>query len=159
MNLPDACLVILVGPAGSGKSTFAQRHFAPAEIVSSDAFRALIAEHPGDMWASGPAFSMVRRRTAARLAQGLRTVVDATSVHRSSRRTLLGLARAAGRPAVAIVFDLPLEVCSARNAGRERPVPQAVLERQHVRMRGSLHTLPGEGFAFIHVIHDGAGLA
>lgn len=36
LPVTDLSLVVLVGATGSGKSTFARRHFKPTEIVSSD---------------------------------------------------------------------------------------------------------------------------
>ena len=35
IELGDPCLVVLIGASGSGKSTFAARHFLPTETVSS----------------------------------------------------------------------------------------------------------------------------
>ena len=48
IELPDESLVLLVGAAGSGKSTFAARHFTATQVVSSDRMRALIGDDPGD---------------------------------------------------------------------------------------------------------------
>jgi protein phosphatase len=42
ITIPDFCLVVLIGASGSGKSTFALRHFKRTEIVSSDACRGLV---------------------------------------------------------------------------------------------------------------------
>lgn len=36
VRFPELALVILVGTSGSGKSTFARRHFLPTETISSD---------------------------------------------------------------------------------------------------------------------------
>ena len=43
LRVPSPSFVVMVGPAGSGKSTFCRRNFRPGQIVSTDACRALIA--------------------------------------------------------------------------------------------------------------------
>ena len=57
--VPELCLVVLVGPTGSGKSTFAARHFKPTEVVSSDACRAMVADDANDQSATPDAFALL----------------------------------------------------------------------------------------------------
>ncbi len=94
--IPDPSLVILVGAAGSGKSTFATRHFRPSEILSSDAMRVLISGDEADQHATDAAFGRLHRELERRLQERLLTVVDATNVERRARRALLARAVAAG---------------------------------------------------------------
>ena len=42
IRLPEPCLVVLVGPAGCGKSTWAARSFRPDQVISSDRLRAMV---------------------------------------------------------------------------------------------------------------------
>ena len=145
--LPSDAMVALVGPSGSGKSTFATRHFAPSEILSSDALRAMVADDANDQSATEAAFELLHTALAMRLARRRLTVVDATSVEGWARERLLAVARRLGRPAAAIVFDLPLAICLERNASRtDRRLPAAAIRRQHARMRESLQVLSSEGF-------------
>ena len=150
IRLPVPSLVVLMGAAGSGKSTFAARWFAPGDVLSSDAFRARIAGDPADQRATRPAFAALHRELRRRLAAGRLAVVDATSVSRQARSTLLREARAAGVPAVAIVLDLPPDVVLARNrerAGRS-VVPEAAVRSHLVALARSMAGagLEGEGF-------------
>jgi len=148
LTLPDPCLVVLLGAAGSGKSTLAARHFAPDEVLSSDAFRGLVAGDARDQAATGRAFAALHRALAVRLEAGLTTVVDATNVQAHARRRLLRLSAEAGVPVVAIVLDLPPDLVLARNDGRDRVVPEDAVRRQLANLRRSLRpgVLDAEGF-------------
>ena len=153
LSLPTDAMVVLVGPSGSGKSTFAARHFPPSEILSSDALRAMVADDANDQTATDAAFELLHTILAMRLGRRRLTVVDATSVEGWARERLLSVARRLGRPAVAIVFDLPLVTCLQRNEMRtDRRLPPATIRRQHARMRRSLNGLAAEGFDPIVVL-------
>jgi len=139
IHLPDPCLVVLVGAAGSGKTTFAARHFATDEVLSSDAYRGYISGDPTDQRATRAAFAALHRDLATRLRGGRLTVVDATSVKPAARSALLRLAASAGVPAVAIVLDLPPELVLRRNALRANGVvPEEGVLRQLGDLRRSL---------------------
>jgi protein phosphatase len=152
--VPGDALVVLVGASGSGKSTFAARHFGPTEVVSSDALRAMVADDAADQSATRAAFELLALVTRRRLQRGRLTVIDATSVRRRDRSGLLGLARSAGRPAVAIVLDPTLATCLAHNASRPgRQVQPSVVERQQAELRRSLAApggLESDGFEAVH---------
>jgi predicted kinase len=151
IDLPPDALVVLVGVAASGKSTFAARHFSPTEVLSSDAMRALITDSPSAQGATDEAFELLHRLLELRLRRGRLTVVDATNVEDWARAELVAAARRHRRPAVAIVLDIPLDVALRRNlerAGR-RPPPSA-LRRQHGWLHATLHALEAEGFGAVH---------
>ncbi len=154
LAVPELALVLLVGTAGSGKSTFARTHFGPYETVSSDACRGAVSNDPNDQTSTADAFALLHHVVALRLARGLLTVVDATNVQPDARRPLLALARRHHTPAVAVVLDLPERVCQARNAERaDRQVGPHVVGNQHAQLRRSLPGLPREGFAAVYVLH------
>jgi protein phosphatase len=155
IRLPTDALVVLIGIAASGKSTFAAAHFAPTEVLSSDAFRALIADDPTAQGATDDAFDLLHRLMAMRLRRGRLTVVDATNVENWARNELLGMARSHRRPAVAIVLDVPIEVALERNTRRASPrPPPSALRRQHRWLADSLPSLSREGFAAVHVLRS-----
>jgi protein phosphatase len=157
LAIPRDALVLLIGVAASGKSTFAARHFVPTEVLSSDALRAMITDDPHAQGATDDAFDLLHRLLAMRLRRGRRTVVDATNVEGWARAELLAVARRHRRPAVAIVLDLPLEVVMQRNLARPDPrPPNAALRRQHRWLRDALRALPDEGLAAIHHLQSAA---
>ena len=81
--IPELCLVALIGPTGSGKSSFAASHFKPTEVVSSDSCRAMVADDATDQAATPDAFALLNFIAATRLRAGRLTVIDATSVQQS----------------------------------------------------------------------------
>ncbi len=149
--------MVLVGAAGAGKSTLAERWFADAEILSSDRLRGQISGDPADQSVSRAAFAILHRQLAARLDRGATSVVDATNLDPRGRRALIRYAAAAGTPATAIVLDLPATLVLARNAGRaDRVVPEAVVLRQLARLRRIMadDRLRSEGFDRVVRITD-----
>lgn len=160
VSIPDPSLVVLIGAAGAGKSTLAARHFDRSEILSSDAFRAMIAGDPADQSATRAAFGRLHRELARRLASGRLTVVDATNVDRTARRALLQRAAAAGVPAVAIILDLPAGIVLTRNAMRLERVVEELIVRDHLaRLRLAIDApntrdLQSEGFTQVVRFRD-----
>ncbi|MEU7073957.1 polynucleotide kinase-phosphatase [Streptomyces narbonensis] len=154
LPVTDLSLVVLVGATGSGKSTFARRHFKPTEIVSSDFCRGLVADDENDQSASKDAFDVLHYIAGKRLAAGRLTVVDATNVQPEARRQLVRLAREHDVLPIAIVLDLPEEVCRTRNAGRpdRADMPAHVIQRHRRELRRSLRGLEREGFRKVHVL-------
>lgn len=153
IELPRSGLVVLIGPSGSGKSTWAGRHARPTEILSSDTFRALVSDDANDQDATPDAFDVLHLVAARRMAHRRLSIVDATNVEAWARGRLLDVARVHGARTVAIVFDVPLEVCLARNAVRgDRRLPDAALRRQWTRMRRSLPQLASEGWDAVRVL-------
>lgn len=154
LPVTDLSLVVLIGASGSGKSTFARRHFKPTEVISSDFCRGLVADDENDQSASGDAFDVLHYIAGKRLAAGRRTVVDATSVQQDSRRQLIELARKYDVLPIAIVLDTPEEVCAERNAARtdRAGMPRRVIQRHIRELRRSLRSLEREGFRKVHVL-------
>ncbi|MGW2782242.1 polynucleotide kinase-phosphatase [Streptomyces populi] len=154
LPVTDLSLVVLIGASGSGKSTFARRHFKPTEVISSDFCRGLVADDENDQSASGDAFDVLHYIAGKRLAAGRRTVVDATSVQQDSRRQLIELARKHDVLPIAIVLDVPEDVCAERNAARadRAGMPRRVIQRHTRELRRSLRSLEREGFRKVHVL-------
>ena len=159
--LPEPCLVVLVGAAGSGKTTLAARVFAPDQVLSSDAHRAMLTGDESDQRVTRTAFAILHRQLARRMAERRTTVVDATNVTSFARRALVRRATAEGIPAVAIVLDLPPVLVLTRNATRAgRIVPDGAVRRQLDDLARSIRrgSLDADGFAAIHVVRVPAEL-
>ena len=153
LKIPKLSLVVLIGTSGSGKSTFAKRHFLPSEVLSSDGCRALVSDDENDQAATTDAFEVLNYVASKRLARGRLTVVDATNVQREARAPLVALARKYHCLPVAIVLNLPEDLCHGRNAGRpDRAFGPHVIRQQRSQLRKSLHGLKREGFRHVFVL-------
>ena len=153
--IPELCLVALIGPSGSGKSSFAASHFKPTEVVSSDYCRAMVADDATDQAATPDAFALLNFIAATRLRAGRLTVIDATSVQPQARKSLVALAREHDCLPVAIVLNMPEALCLARNKGRaDRQFGPQVVRRQAEQLRRSLRGLKREGFRHVFVLNS-----
>lgn len=155
ITLPELSLIALVGPSGAGKSTFARAHFRPTEVLSSDAFRALISDDENNQGVSADAFEAMHLVVSKRLRHGRLTVVDATHLQEAARRPLIQLAKEHHVLPVAVVFDVPLSVCLARTSARsDRSVPPAVVRQQHQLLHRVLRDLEREGFRRVFILRS-----
>src|ERR1700761_6507878 len=138
IKIPKLSLVVLIGASGSGKSTFARRHFRPTEILSSDACRGMVGDDENDQAVTPDAFELLHFIAAKRLALGRLTVIDATNVQPESREPLIQLARQYHVLPVAIVLNLPEKLCQERNRSRdERNFGPHVVRQQASQLRRS----------------------
>ena len=162
LSLPELSLVVLVGPSGAGKSTFARRHFGPFEVVSSDRCREMVSNDENDQAVTDEAFGLLHDILHRRLRLGRLTVVDATNVRKEDRATLVRIAREHHVLPVAVVFDLPEDMCHERNRERaDRDFGPHVVRNQKAAMRrGGIRGksrgkgLRREGFRQVYVLHE-----
>lgn len=147
IEVPDFSLIILIGATGSGKSSFARKHFKPTEIVSSDYARGLVSDSENDQSVSADAFDLVRTIVEKRLKNRRLTVVDATNVRAPERKQWVEVARRWHALPVAIVLDVDVDTCHERNKLRpDRQFSAAVPQRMIGEIRKGLRGLEREGF-------------
>jgi F420-dependent oxidoreductase-like protein len=154
VRLPDPCLVVLVGPAGCGKSTWAARSFRADQIVSSDRLRALVGTGEKDQRAGTAAFEVLDLVVEHRLRRRLTTVIDSTALEAARRRVYLDIARRRGVPIVAAVFDVPEREVRRRNRQRPDAIPSAALTAQLRSLETAAAAIPAEGFDAVIAADD-----
>lgn len=147
IRLPEISLVLLVGSSGSGKSTFARKHFLPTEIVSSDVCRGLVSDDENDQKCTELAFELLRAMVSIRLKNKKLTVVDATNLRPEDRKVLKRIASDHDTLCAAILFDIGRKVCKERNAERpDRNFSSRVLDRHASLFRQTLRNIKKERF-------------
>ena len=149
VRLPYPCLVVLAGPSGAGKTTWADAHFEPGQVVSADRLRALVGEGEKDQRAGTDAFELLDLIIDKRLRRGLLTVVDTLGMDAKRRGAYREAAARHGVECHAVVFDTPAAECRRRNKSRDG-VPPAVLSAQLARWPGVTAAIAEEPFTAVH---------
>jgi predicted kinase len=158
---------LLIGPPGSGKTTLAGQlapllqgeSGQPGLVLSTDVIR---AELFGDAGVQGPwdeIRSLLLQRLREAVAAGRPVIVDATHARRPWR-LLYTQHLQLSRPVEWIGWWLttPLAQCKAWAQGRERPVPEAVIEEFHASINHRFFRPDrAEGFATIVALNPAAG--
>lgn len=155
IEIPEFCLVALVGATSAGKSSFAKKHFRSTEILSSDFFRAMICDDENEQSISSDAFELLYNALNKRLKNRKLTIVDATSVQKSARTKLLDIAKEHSVPTAAIVLNPPEEVLHQRNKARpDRDIPDNVVSEHYYELTQSIENLKSEGFGFVYILNS-----
>jgi protein phosphatase len=159
LKFPEFSLVVLIGASSAGKSTFARRHFRSTEVLSSDYCRSLVCDDENDQSVTADAFEILHFIAAKRLAVGRLTVVDATNVQFEARQPLLALARRYHCCPVAIVLNVPEQVCIERNQQRhDRHFGSYVIRLHQQDLQRSIQSLEQEGFKHVYILDSQEGI-
>jgi predicted kinase len=149
---PTSTVIVGIGIPGCGKTTYLKplsKEYGMA-YVNPDEIRQEITGNAADHSREIEVWKRVHSSVAKSITRGV--VVDATYTKKRDRRELIQLCQQAGATEIiAYWFDVPIEICRARNKSRERVVPELALLKMHDRLTINPPTLE-EGFTEIKTI-------
>jgi predicted kinase len=154
ITMPQRTLLVLCGPAASGKSTFASQRFAPSVSVSSDHCRELICDDSNNQHVNRDTFDLFYYIINKRMYLSRFTVADSTALQPEARRRLLALAGKHTYLTYLLIFNLPLATCLERNRRRGRLVEERVIAYHAELLQQVLRDAPREGWQQIYTLDE-----
>lgn len=155
--LPHRTLLVLCGPAGSGKSTFAARRFPQTAIVSSDRCRGMICDDENNQAVTRDAFDLFHYILQKRMSLGRPCVADSVALKASARESLRNLSRRFGYFGCLLIFTTAPDVCIERDRSRKRQVGESVVRYHADLLARARQDIPGEGWEQVHFLTAGDG--
>lgn len=162
--LPQRTLIVLCGPAGAGKSTFARKFVELHQtqgckltsIVSSDYCRAMICDDETNQQVNRDTFDLFYYIIRKRLFQGCLTIADSTALQANARQTLIEIAQRYQYHSCLFVFNMSLQTCLAhdQHQTRGRTVGEKVISYHLQILRQALLEIPHEGWDQIHILDE-----
>lgn len=126
----DGSLVFIIGLPGSGKSTFARKHFPQECIVSTDALRGALSNNQANQLVSEEAFNIATNIVRSRLKNGQTVVIDAMNLSQSSRARFTSIAKEYHCETVGILLDISPEQSRVQNKQRLKQVSDDYLRQK-----------------------------
>jgi protein phosphatase len=130
LRIPPGAIVVTVGSAGSGKTTWARRNFPNEHVLSLDDCRRMLVGSETAYDVTNEAFEILLLALEGRARRRITTLVDGTFVHAEARARVLEVAKAFGCPTVAVCFRIPAELAQFRNRSGNRLIGTKLLRRQ-----------------------------
>lgn len=128
-------IIMLRGIPASGKSTWAKEQLTkyPGKYkrINKDDLRAML---DNDQWSKENEEFVIELRDWVvwnGLARNFSIIVDDTNFNHEHEKVLREIARSMRAQFRIIDFDVPLEVALERNAKRDKPVPEDVIQRMY----------------------------
>lgn len=155
--LPHRTLLVLCGPAGSGKSTFAARRFSQTAIVSSDRCRGMICDDETNQAVTRDAFDLFHYILQKRMSLGRFCVADSVALKAQARESLRALSRRCGYFGCLLLFTISPDICIERDRQRERQVGEGVVRYHTNLLARAVQDVPNEGWELVHVVSAPGG--
>ncbi len=160
--LPQRTLIALCGPAGSGKSTFANKFIEQAQgyrattIVSSDYCRALICDDETNQQVNRDTFDLFYYLIDKRMLQNRLTIADSTALQAEARQKLLDLAQRHHYFTCLFVFNMSFATCMLhdQHQSRGRVVGEQVITYHLNLLQQALRVIPQEGWGQVHILDE-----
>ena len=134
-------LILLVGPPGSGKTTYANKYIAEHSNtihLSSDQIRAELWGNEATQGDNNEIFSLMQSRVIEALNNGQSVVYDSTSMTRKDRSYIISLCPKFVKIEAHVIWA-PIETCIERDAARERTVGKEVIDRMLKRFQAPFY--------------------
>ena len=130
-------LVVMVGIAGSGKSTKALKLSKELNAVwcSSDDFRERLYGDITDQTHNRQLFRYIYADIKENLSKGRNVIFDACNVDKNTRKAFLTSLKGVNCHKTAIFVCRPYESCIKANIGRERVVPERVITNMFNKLK------------------------
>jgi predicted kinase len=154
IHVPFRTLLVLCGPAGSGKSTFASQRFRPSMIVSSDACREMVCDDAANQQVNRDTFDLFYYIINKRMFNSRFTVADSTALYADARHKLLDLAHHHGYLSALLIFSVSEQTVIERNRGRTRSVEPQVIPYHARLLQQTLLDAPNEGWDRLYMLGE-----